>query len=202
MSQYGFTDKTESEKRVGGFMEPGIRESLEITKLELEHGEPGTNPFLLVEATDDDGKTVHKRYYEPAMGGFITSQQILEKEIKKFNGVIANIARKFLGHNYQATGNSYQEVVTKVITDIGDRYRGVKLRGKVILNQKDFPSLPGYAPIFERMDEVAADKSELVIGINDKVIPSEQHPQSGTGTPLSGNTSNMAAPWTQQPPTE
>ena len=193
MSQFGFDDKTVSEKRTGGFIDPGIRENLEITQLELSTGEG--NPFLLVEATDSEGRTVHKRFYEPTLGGFITSQEVLQKEIKKFNGVIANISRKFLGHNYQATGDGFVGVVQKVITDVGDRYKGVKLRSKIILNNKNFPSFPGYAPIFERMDEVIAEKTELKISANDKVVPTVDDQRSNTSAPASG--SNIQAPWTQ-----
>lgn len=193
MSQFGFDDNTVSEKRSGGFIEPGIRENLEITKLELTSGEG--NPFLLVEATDPYGRTVHKRFYEPTIGGFITSQEILQREVKKFNGVIANISRKFLGHEYKATGNTFMEVVSKVITDIGDRFNGVKLRGKIILNQKDFPSFPGYAPIFERMDEVTVEKTELKISPNDKIIPANNQQQQAT--PAAQGSGNIAAPWTQ-----
>lgn len=199
MSQFGFDDNTESEKRTGGFIEPGIREDLEITKLELTSGE--SNPFLLVEATDPGGRTVHKRFYEPTIGGFITSQEILQREIKKFNGVIANISRKFLGPEYKATGNNFTEIVSKVITDIGNRFSGVKLRAKIILNQKDFPSFPGYAPIFERMDKVEASKTELQITPNDKIIRSNNQQQSSQKpagqTPQAGN---IAAPWNQANP--
>ena len=193
MSQFGFDDKTVSEKRTGGFIDPGIRENLEITQLELSTGEG--NPFLLVEATDPEGRTVHKRFYEPTLGGFITSQEVLQKEIKKFNGVIANISRKFLGHNYQATGDGFVGVVQKVITDVGDRYKGVKLRSKIILNNKNFPSFPGYAPILESMDEVIAEKNELKISANDKVDPTVDDQRSNTSSPASG--SNIQAPWTQ-----
>lgn len=196
MSQYGFDDNTVSEKRTGGFIEPGIRENLEISKLELTAGEGDNNPFLFVEATDPEGRTVHKRFYEPTIGGFITSQEILQREVKKFNGVIANISRKFLGHNYKATGNNFTEVVSKVITDIGANFSGIKLRGKIVLNQKDFPTFPGYAPIFERMDEVTIEKTELKLGINDKVIREENQQKQNPNVPAQSG-SNIAAPWTQ-----
>ena len=198
MSQYGFDDKTVSEKQSGGFIQPGIRENLEITKLELVTIDT-TNPFMLVEVTNESGQTVHRRYYEPSMGNFITSQAILQKEVKKFNGVIANIARKFLGHAYKATGSSFEDVVTKVITDIGNRYQGVKLRGKIILNTKDFPNLPGYAPIFERMDEVTADKSELkILTAIDKIVPEDAAPPI-PGVPPGAADGSITAPWTQSP---
>lgn len=200
MSQYGFDQKTESEKRAGGFIEPGIREPLEISNLELVQGGEG-NPYFLVEVKDAEERTVHKRYYEPTLGGFVTNNEKLAKEIRKVNGVIANISRKFLGNNYNATGASFADVVGKVIVDIGDRYKGVKLRTKVVLNNKDFPTLPGYAPVFERLDQVTAEQSQLKIESRDKIVRSEEGKTTQGGGGNQGTT-NVNAPWNQPPPND
>lgn len=167
---YGFDNDTKSEEQDSQYMAPGLVENTEMVEIEFYPAEGDSGAYLGVEETDAEEKKINKRFYEPRMGSYVKTDADLKKAVIKFNKVLANLARKFLGEQYTMQGASFQEVCEKVITDIGNKYVGVKLRTKVILNTNNFPTLPGYAPIWELMTVPLKD-TKLGITSYDKVVP-------------------------------
>jgi hypothetical protein len=174
---YGFNDSTESEELQSNYLEPGIQENLEFTEIAFVPEKDDSSAYLNVEMIGPGDKTVNRRYYQPKMGGFVTDEAELKKAVNKFNKVLANLARKFLGEDYVAQGNSFESVCKKVISDIGDKYKGVKLRAVVVLNTNNFPTLRGYAPVWELMTVDAKD-SKLKIQTYDKVSQTDSSPDN------------------------
>lgn len=149
--------------------ESAISEGRFISNLEYRKTE--TAEYLSVSVTDKTGRFVRRSYFPPKMGvGFVNSTEIFDREQGKLNRVIENIAKVFLGNDYE-TGEvkSFEEFCKKVVTDIGSAYVDKELRIKLVYDSKGRVTLPGYAPIFEDPTIIAADVSNLKIGVRDRV---------------------------------
>ena len=170
---WGFTAETVSEESSSKFLRAGIHEAVFVTK--LEYVSDPNNSYFLVEMADKDGKTVNRRYFEPKIdGSVIKTTKDLEKSVASFMKILANISRKFNGEDYVAEGESFALLCTNVINEIGDKYVGKPLRTKVVLNKKNFPVLPSYAPIWEDPTVVPLVASKLTINEIDRVKSTPQ----------------------------
>lgn len=185
LNMWGITGETVSEESSSKFMTPGIQEGTFVTK--IEYVTDPSNSYLLVEMADKDGKTVNRRYFEPKIdGNIVKTKEELAKSVNTFLKILANLARKFNGENYVCSGTNFGDLCRNVIRDIGDTYKGKELRTKVLLNKKNFPVLPAYAPIWEDPTVVPATATKLTINDIDKVKKSEQtadNDSAGSATP-------------------
>lgn len=176
---WGITEDTVSEESSSKFMLPGINEGTFVTKIEFV-ADP-SNSYLLIEMENKDGKTVNRRYFQPKIdGNIVKDAKDLKKSVDTVVKIIANLARKFKGENYVCEGTDFTSLCRNVIAAIGDSYKGKVLRTKVLLNKKNYPVLPAYAPIWEDPTVVTAEHSKLSINDIDKVKRSEQDADTDT----------------------
>ena len=169
---FGFDEEVNSESSQSKFMPAGIETGRFIEKLEFVNGPNGN--YLEVSMVDNAGRTVNGRFYEPSLdGGYVKTIADLKKKGGQISKVLANLSRKFLGENYACENKeSFEAFCKAILTDIGDKYKGVELRTKVILNNKNFPTLPSYAPIWEDPKSIPDSETKLVINSIDKVTAS------------------------------
>ena len=121
---------------------------------ELKFEENNGNPYMEIIVTNIQDQIAGRRYYEPKIdGSIIKNETDLKKAVTKFNGIAANLARRFLGETYKPAGvKDFSGLCKTIIKDIGNKYVSKELRIKLVLNSKSFPTLPAYAPIFEGID--------------------------------------------------
>jgi len=169
---FGFDEEVNSESSQSKFMPAGIETGRFIEKLEFINGPNGD--YFEVGMIDNAGRTVTGRYYEPRLdGGYIKTDGDLKKKRGQISKVLANLSRKFLGENYiMEQKESFAAFCEAILESIGDKYKGVELRTKVILNSKNFPTLPSYAPIWEDPKNIPDSETKLVINSIDKVTAS------------------------------
>jgi len=170
---YGFDDSVkDSEHIIGNFIqvtkETAIAAGRFIKELSAGTTDNGYE-YLDVIVEDDKEASAKKRYFKPVMGDILKTKVELENAESKFSRVVANISRRFLGESYTLPKMpTFLEFVNKIIADIGDKYKDVELRVKVVLDKNNFPTLPNYAPIFE-LASVPQGESKLKIASFDKV---------------------------------
>ena len=182
LNVWGITENTISEESSIKFMKAGIHENTFVTK--IEYVTDPNNNYLLVEMVDKDGKTVNRRYFEPRIdGNIVKNQDDLKKSVNTFLKILANLARKYNGENYVCSGTNFGDLCRNVIRDIGDKYKGKELRTKVVLNKKNFPVLPSYAPIWEDPKVVLAAESKLEINNIDKVKETTENADTDASAP-------------------
>lgn len=157
MSGFGFDSTTKSEEAVvGNYLTAGINENIKLK--EVSFNDDSDNHYMEIVVEDADGRSVNRRYFDPSNDRFD-----VEKATNKFNKVCKNLATKFLGNDFEMEGaKSFKAFVGNFIKALKPHFGTGDLRVKVILNNKDFSTLPGYAPIFESM-EVASGDSKLFI---------------------------------------
>lgn len=140
-----------------------------IESIVFNDGE-GVNAYIEVTIVDTEGKNCSRRYFEPKVDGtIIKDEKDLAKKQAQFSKLLANIGRRFLGKDYvMPETSSFAEFCNKFISDLGDKYKGVELRVKLVLNNKNYTTLAAYAPVIE-LASVPENESTLKIGSIDKV---------------------------------
>ena len=133
-------------------------------------------PFLQISVRENDGKTAQRRYFEPRIDGeYINNEKDLEKAENKFNALVANLMRIFYGDNYD-TGevDSFETYVKKIESDVkrSPGWNKREMRVKLVLNPKDYPTIPSYAPVFEDA-KIPLAESKLKIGPYDRIEKAE-----------------------------
>lgn len=136
----------------------------------INYAEANGNAYLEVTVIDNDGKTASRRYFEPKIDGVIVKDEdALSKKQQQFSKLVANIGRRFLGTDYVLPETeSFEQFCKKFISDLGEKYKGVELRVKLVMNNKNFTTLPAYAPAFE-LATVLESESSLKVNSIDKV---------------------------------
>jgi len=172
---FGFTEET---SEVGGKFiqitpETAIAEGRFIDSMELI--EDGDKTRFKVVVKNVQGQTAQKAWFEPKLGGFV-DEKVLKTKISQFNGVMANIARRFLGEKYVPKGvTGFKSLCKVVMADIGNKYEGKELRVKCVYNKDGFPTLPNVAPIFENIETTP---SKLIINPKYDTVVSSYNPGS------------------------
>jgi hypothetical protein len=170
---FGFNEST---SEVGGKFiqitpETAISEGRFIESLEfIEDGDKSRFKIVVKNA---QGQTAQKSWFEPKLGGFV-DEKVLKTKVSQFNGVMANLSRRFLGETYVPQGvTNFESLCKVVIKDIGSKYEGKELRIKCVYDKNGFPTLPNVAPIFENLETTP---SKLSVNTKYDVVVSTYKP--------------------------
>ena len=180
---FGFTEETS--EVTGKFIqitpETAIAEGRFIESLEFL--EDDDHPRFKVVIRNAAGQTAQKAWFEPKMDKYTTDEKALNAKIGRFNAVMANLSRRFLGDSYSPQGvTDFKSLCKTVIKDIGNKYVDKELRIKVVYDKSGFPTLPQNAPIFEDID---VEVSKLTINPKyDNVVSTYTAPDTDTDIPL------------------
>jgi hypothetical protein len=185
-TNYGFDESTvesSGSKFIQVTPETAIATGRFIKELKFEENEG--NPYIEISVVNVQGQTANRRYYAPKIDGTYTkTEEDLKKAVVKFNSLMANLSRRFLGESYKPAGVAdFSSLCKVIIKDIGTKYVNKELRVKVILNKDNFPTLPAYAPVFE---DVATVPSKLVINKVDNVVSTYKKPDATPDTDSQG----------------
>lgn len=192
---YGFTAETK-EQEVSKFIQVTPETAIATGRFikDLKYEDNNGNPYFEVTVINKENQTANHRWYQPKIDGtIIKTQEELDKKISQFNGVMANLSRRFLGENYVPQGvTSFETFCKRIIADIGNKYINKELRIKVVLNKNNYPVLPNYSPIFE---DITTNPSKLSITKYDKVVsdykPSDVKPDNDS--PVMGDFENATS---------
>lgn len=165
---YGFDDKTKDTESGSKFLKAGIQEGIFLKEVKFNPAKDNVAASLEITCTNKEGQTVARKYFEPRIDGKIIKDEAgINQAISKFSKVVANLTRKFLGENYSiANQPNFESFCKKTIEDLYTKkslFDTTELRTKVVLNTSGYPTLPGYAPIWEVVSKVPAAESKLVI---------------------------------------
>lgn len=137
----------------------------------IEYRKTDKAEYLTIEVRDKAGNTARKSYFPPKIGsGFVQTTEQLEKEQHKFNRTIENLTSVLLSPSYE-TGPvaTFEEFCNRIISDIGKSYFDKELRIKLVLDKKNYPTLPAWPIIFEDPSVVSDTATKMKITQWDKV---------------------------------
>lgn len=138
-----------------------------VTELTTGNMDDG-KAWLQCVITDNTGATANKRWFEPTMGQYITTEEDLKRAQTKIIGIVANLVRRFKGEEYVMTGaTTFKEFFDKAVAAIKstpnwdkEEIQVLVVNGKPTADGGVFPTLPNFPPIF---DDVNSDKPKLSI---------------------------------------
>jgi len=172
---YDLTINIETEHQEKNYIDPGIQENLRFEKpdgtapLVVESSKNG-NVYIAFHLMNTDNKTFIHTEFEPKSD----DANILSKKEKNLAKRLLHIGNKLVDASLFKTIKiaSFEEFLRAYVAVIGDGYKGKLLRGKIILNNKNFTTFPNYVPFIEKM-EIPLAETKLEIIADDKIIRSQ-----------------------------
>lgn len=194
---YGIDEKTQ-ESNVASIINAGIQDNIKLEGVTFEPLTEGNDPVIKVNFVDEYGSTLQEVLWEVdeqrvreynqgddkthsrsnkekgyVKGEPITDDEAVEMAYDLFNQRAKHIATKFIPEDtiveaLKGAGSyaEFGEAYAGLFTD--SRIQNVRVRLKVVLNNKDYSTLPKYPPFIESMD-VPKEKSKLEIGNYDRI---------------------------------
>lgn len=170
---YDLTLNIDSEQNGLTYVEPGIQENLFLGKpdgsypIVFEESKSG-NQFIAFHFLNSDGQTFIHTEFVPKSDDIA----ILDKKNSNLTKRILHIAKKLVDESQlKFKVDTFEQLAKKIISVIGNNYKGKLFRCKVVLNNKNYTTFPNYVPFMESMD-VSKEKSKLRIGASDKIVKS------------------------------
>lgn len=186
---YGFDETTEVSSSKPAFT-PGIHENVTLASVTFGSMSEGKDPLLQITFNGEKGEELrwvvwpldvdriksanrgdktHKR--DNARHGFVKGAVVTPTDSVKmaadnWNAKLKHLATTFHGEQAVIQGSSYADVSNKYVALMNKADRSKKLRLKVVLDYKDYPSIPNYPPFVELMEEA----TKLRMGAGDKVV--------------------------------
>lgn len=190
---YNVTLDLPSEIKEAGFIDAGIHENVEMTRVEFGISPKGKK-FLAFYFENAKGEKGSHTEWEAIAE---TSEKLAEKEMNQMSR-IKQIALCFVPkEKFVFSAISFEDFAKKVIEIIGTSYVGVKLRAKFVYSNGRYTSLPNYWKFrfIERMDtngNLGDNNKETSIKIMsiDTVtrtpdpVPSSQNPFTNSENPF------------------
>jgi hypothetical protein len=150
---YTATIELPSEDTAAGFMDVGIHENVEMTKVEYGVSPNNNNEFLAFYFINSAGERGSHTEWVPKSKDGKDSEDQTKKEMNQMSRV-KQIVKTFVpAEKFVFSADNFKEFAEKTISILGDSYKGVKIRVKFVYSGK-YTSLPKpWKPRFiERMD--------------------------------------------------
>lgn len=208
MSIYKVTNDVLADAKGQSWMDVGIHENVELTEIKSETSRNG-NHFLAFYFENERGEKVSKTEWEVNSEKSLEQMDAEEKErylskIQNQTARITTIAKQYVDKaELLFESDSFKQFADTIKSKIGDKYKGVQLRIKVVYDYNDWATLPSYTkfPWIEKMEDVPTlDKSKIKILENvDKMAKSNDKPDKvkKEANPFSDNNSDEGAAITE-----
>lgn len=132
------------EKKDIKYIPVGIQENVKLKSARTETSING-NVFLEI-VFEKDGATLTQTEWKPTMGGFVTTEEMLqEREDRQFSRMLQILHCFYSDEVLNFTGSSFEEFANWVCTLLNSADKNKALRVKVVYNNKGYTTLPGYS---------------------------------------------------------
>jgi hypothetical protein len=173
---YSVTPDLQKKDVSNRYMGVGIHENSELVSLEYKKTEKGSEFFAFYFENDLKEKLSHTEWK-------VTLKKDLndmnEKESKMYFSLVTGqikrinaIVTTFISEEQfrQVKGNTFEEFALNTIKALGDSYKGVKVRIKVIYDKRNFTALPSYTNYdWIELMTVPQEQSKIKILAKDKM---------------------------------
>lgn len=161
---YNVNKNINSEGSKLNYLDVGIHENVELTNVEYKQSDEG-NEFMVF-TFEKEGKNVSLTEWRPKDDDPKKLADKTTNQIKR----VKHIVTKFVPEEqYEFNANSFKDFCEKTISILGDKYKGKKVRIKVVYNYNNYTTLPNYVPFIEQM-EVKKEESKIEVLSIDKMV--------------------------------
>ena len=162
------------------FMDVGIHENVELTNIRFDKSPNQGNKFLVFTFKNDRGQELSHTEWEPRDDDETKKHQKGANQIKR----IKHIAKRYMSEEeFDTIINDFDHLTEHTLKVFGDKYKGVKVRVKVIYSNSNYTSLPPYTPFIENMN-VPKEESKLEILSIDKMVRDRADRETPVANPL------------------
>lgn len=132
-------DKLEGrEKSTKSWMDVGIKENCKLDRVESKQTDKG-NKFIAFYFVNEAGEEVSKTEWEPFEGK--NKEQKAENQLQRIKHIITTYIPE---ENFDIKASSFEDMAEKVKEILGNSYKDVKVRLKVVYDSKGYTTLPSY----------------------------------------------------------
>lgn len=170
------------------FLEAGIHENAELKSVEFKTLDSGTK-FIAFYFEDTNGYKMSHTEYEPKQTPGSTDEQYHDKVANQISR-IKQIVTKFIpDEEFIIEVDTFDAFGKRVISLLGERYVGKKIRIKVVYSDKGYTTLPRYwkFQFIESMD-IPQDKSKIRILSIDNISRPKPNKEETVKNPFTDNT--------------
>jgi hypothetical protein len=177
---YNVTEDLQKKNVSNRYMDVGINESVELTSVEYKQTDK-TEFIAFYFENEDKAKLSHTEWkvrqsvplaqMDPEAAALYL--RLVNDQIRRINAIVTTFISEESFRKVK--GDTFEEFSKATITALGDSYKGIKVRIKVVYDKRNFTSLPKYTNYtwIERMT-VPKEESEIKIFSSDrltKVMP-------------------------------
>lgn len=167
------------------FMDVGIHDNVELVDIRFDKSPKAGNKFLVFTFKNEKGQELSHTEWEPRDNDETRKHQKGENQIKR----IKHMAKRYMPvEEFDTVINDFDHLAQHVLKVFEDKYKGVKVRIKVIYSNSNYTSLPPYTPFIEKMS-VPKEESELTILSIDKMVRDRADRETPVANPLDELTS-------------
>lgn len=172
------------------YISTGIIENVSLKSARAEVS-PNGNNFLEI-TFEKDGATLVHTEWEPVMGQFVTSEEELQKKAdNQYSRMLQILICFYKDEEINFEGESFKEFSKYVALMLNSANKDIKLRVKVVYNDKGYTTLPNYAKYtFIEPMILPEGKSSAIVKLNidkfEKPIVADKETKSDN--PFASNT--------------
>lgn len=172
------------------YISTGIIENVSLKSARAEVS-PNGNNFLEI-TFEKDGATLVHTEWEPVMGQFVTSEEELQKKAdNQYSRMLQILICFYKDEEINFEGESFKEFSKYVALMLNNANKDIKLRVKVVYNDKGYTTLPNYAKYtFIEPMILPEGKSSAIVKLNidkfEKPIVADKETKSDN--PFASNT--------------
>lgn len=176
---YSVTPDLQKKDISNRYMGPGIHENCELTSLEYKRTDKGSEFIAFYFENELKEKLSHTEWRVQPTKNIETMS---EKEAKIYLSLVTAQIRRInaIATTYvseetfrKVEGKTFEDFCVNAIATIGDSYKGVKVRIKVVFDKRNFTALPAYTN-YEWIEKMTISKEDSKIKIlaKDKMVKS------------------------------
>ena len=139
---YNITKDFESESTGTNFMDVGIHENVELTRIVYDVTEKG-NKFVAFYFKNEAGEELSHTEWEPKDEDHEKRQNKTLNQAKRIHHIVTKFIPK---EEFEINAETFEQFAKGVIAKLGNKYVGKKVRIKVIYSWNNYTSLPKYTP--------------------------------------------------------
>lgn len=162
---YNLGNNTTTDTNKSSFIDVGIHENVEVELVRFGISE-NNNKFLAITYVDENGNKITRTEWEPKGDDAAKTASKAETQSRRLEQFLYT----FISKDVKIQATSFSDLATKFVAALGNSYKGVKIRLKVVYDKKNWTSTPEYGKYawIEPMS-VPADKSKVRILTIDKM---------------------------------
>ena len=174
---YSVTPDLQKKDVSNRYMGVGIHENCELISMEYKTTDKGSEFFAFYFENELKEKLSHTEWKVSLKKDL---NNMNDKESKMYFSLVTNqikrinaIATTYITEEEfrQVKGNSFEEFARNTIVALGDKYKGVKIRIKVIYDKRNFTALPAYTNYdWIELMTVPMEQSRIKILAKDKMV--------------------------------